>query len=300
MDPSKEAQRKHDEKFFAVVSFLGAVVPLFTYIICYLTAFKLGHFSNNARLPFFTQLGEKKPESVIFSVGLCISSLLHITVVYARYLQVLTFRFPPCPQSNTIASYFGIAFIFGELLISTFRRYDTAWAHLLGKILHFACISMYIGIQAYISIHQRPDHRRLLAYFRLALAAMTVCCPFVFIVGFSFRKLHKLSIPQAAELSLILLITMFWMSLAVDFTYNPIEHIFHRDEYDYGIKNIRYRHSRGDNNRVIAYLGEPDETVNEGTANEQTANEETANVEAGNVEVTEVETANVHDVNVED
>ena len=295
MDPSKEAQRKRDEKFFAVVSFLAAVVPLFTYVICYLTAFKLGHFSNNARLPFFTQLGEKKPESFIFSVGLCISSLLHITVVYARYLQVLTFRFPPCPQSNTIASYFGIGFTFGELLISTFKRYDTAWAHLLGKILHFACISMYIGMQAYISIHQRPDHRRLLAYFRLGLAAMTVCCPFVFIVGFSFRKLHRLSIPQVAELSLILLITMFWMSLAVDFTYNPIEHIFHCDKYDYGIKNIRYRSSRGDNNRVIAYLSEPDETADEGTANEQTAN-----AEAGNVEDAELETVNVDDVNVED
>lgn len=300
MDPSKEARRKRDEKFFAVVSFLAAVVPLLTYVICYLTAFKLGHFSNNARLPFFTQLGEKKPERVMFSVGLCISSILHITVVYARYLQVLTFRFPPCPQSNTVASYFGIAFIFGELLISTFKRYDTAWAHFLGKIIHFACISMYIGIQAYISIHQRPDHRRLLAYFRLALAAMTVCCPFVFIVGFSFEKLHDLSIPQAAELSLILLITMFWMSLAIDFTYNPIEHIFHRDEYDYGIKNIRYRSSRGDNNMVIAYLGEPDETANLEAATVEAGNAEPVNIEAFNVESANAETIGVETVNVEE
>ncbi len=216
----------HPNKFLATLSISAGVIPILVIVAAYITALKLGHLENNQEFPFILDFASRQPESSIFAIGFCLACLMHITVVYARYMQVLTFRNPACPKSNHACFYFGPLLAFGESILAAFRDFQCKWAFYFGKTLFFASLCIYIGIQAYIGIHTPEYHRKWLVYLRCFFTASSCVCPFLSIFGVSFAKLKQLGVPQATEMALLIISCIFWMTLAVDFRDNDIVFLF--------------------------------------------------------------------------
>ena len=229
---------------------------MMTYSSCYLTALKIGQFKPKNQIPLLTDLSSQMPERIIFAIGLSIASLLQLTVVLTRYLQIATFRQTPfCPLMNGTGCIFGCLMVLGQMLLTSVRHFDAAWVHYLGKAIQFSAACVYMGTQSYISMHMTHYHTKCFAYFRCILTVLSATCPFVLIVGLSINTLNGMGVPQLTEIALLLFIIIFWMTIAVDFNKNKID-VFRG--YSKGRPRIQHRLScrGGDNHGIITYLND--------------------------------------------
>lgn len=238
---------------FVILVLSAGLLPVVTFISCYLTALKLGHLNRQEKLPLLTNLGDVMPEKIAFSIGFCITSLIQLIVVLLRYAQIIGFCSMHYHLINTTGCIFGCIMVLGQMILTSIRSSDAPWAHYLGKTIQFSSACIYITIQSYISLYMQEHHNRYLAYFRCILSGLTALCPFVLIFGLSIDTLKEIELPQAAEMALFLFTVLFWASLAFDFNKHKVAMLEKQSK-----PNPRIGHTlscrRGDNHQAITYL----------------------------------------------
>ena len=239
---------------YTALSLMAGLTPIVTLTSCYLTALEVDHIKSERELPRVTDLGSQMPEILIFSIGFCIASALQLTLVVLRYVQVKTFhRAPLCPVTNAAGCCFGWLMVLGQMILTAVRHSDEAIVNYFGKAILFSTSCIYITIQSYISMTMIHYHNRAFAYFRGLLAILTLVTGVVFVTGLAVDELKELGFPEIAEIILLFLNVIFWISLTVDFHRNKLDLNTQQDKM-----KIRIRHRSGsggaDKQRVINYL----------------------------------------------
>ena len=209
--------------FFTVLPIASCAIPGLTMLISYLSAHHFKHLSARHHLLIINTIAESKPESIILSVGLCITVIVHLTLVYARYAQVLTFRHPPCPKANRISCVFGIWFVFGEGMIAVFPQSNkNIFCHYVAVSVYFSCVSIYLALQAYISITLSGYHRRWIGYIRCFFAMVTAGCPPVAVAGLVLPSMKVYQVSQIAEIVMLSTILTYIATFSIDFHFNSL------------------------------------------------------------------------------
>ena len=241
--------------FLMVLTFLSGLLPIVTFSACYVAAMKLGHLDNSTKIPWLTELGAYPQEGILLSTGFAMTSLVKITVIFAKYAQVFSLVSRPCHLPNVISCYFGWLMILAEFLLSSIRHKDAAWAHYFAKALYMSTCCLYLTLQLYISMQHRDYYRRYLPCSRLTLTILIIACPFLLITGLVFQELHALDVPQCAELAFFLLISIYWMSLSADFYDRPMM-VFKRYESAKDNTKVCLRCRKRDNSKAIVFLSD--------------------------------------------
>ena len=206
-----------------LLAMAAGIIPILTVGGCYAASLKLGHVVIKDLLRPITDLKKNVPEAIIFALGYSLASVLQITAILLRFAQVSTFYSSEySPLMNNAGCLFGLTMAFAQMTVVSIRQSHSSWVQLIGKIVQFSAICVYIAVQAYISVASPRYHSRPVAYFRCLLAILTAACPFTVVAGLNVEILKKYKATPMAEYGIFLFSAIFWLTMSYDFYRNRI------------------------------------------------------------------------------
>ncbi|KAJ7999483.1 hypothetical protein DPEC_G00194900 [Dallia pectoralis] len=145
-----------------------------TFVFAYITAVVLNHV--DPLVPYISDTGTVPPERCVFGIMLDVSAFLGIVTMYVRYKQVqtLTNKEPKLHKLNILGLVLGWTSSFGMCIIANFQKTTLFYMHLVGAILTFGVGSLYILVQAVVSLYMQPHiHGKSIFLIRLGIGVWT-------------------------------------------------------------------------------------------------------------------------------
>ena len=225
----KTNNRRCGNKLLVSLPILTVVLSLTFVVASYFYAYNrkgLSFFESKHDVAFISDIGNKTPESSLFTFGMILSSFCSLGVVLVRYFQVkhsyvrLDNRF----NNATLAA--GLLFVFGKVLVSSFQYSSVKAVHFTGAGIYiiFACV--YAAMQTLITLKNKLMYgkvKHLLCLSRPFLTAGMVVGTLIFMI-FLHPDLIKYnekgkSVGQGAEWLFACCKMLFMLTFVADFWY---------------------------------------------------------------------------------
>lgn len=178
----------------------------------------------NQDTAFVSDIGDKTPQSSIFSFGVTLGSFCSLCIVVVRYFQVKHFYVKHDGRINDAGLCVGVIFVLGKVFVSSFQQSSQREVHLVGAGIYvfFACI--YAIIQTIISYKNGSLYakfKNLIVYSRIFLTAGMIIGTFIFAV-FLLPDLWKYnkkgySVGQGGEWFFVCCKMVYMITFVVDF-----------------------------------------------------------------------------------
>jgi len=111
-------------------------------------------------VPFISDAGNFKPSSSVFTLFLILSSFASLGIVLVRFYQVAAAKQKGLVTSNKIALVFGLCFVLGKIIVSSFQLSSNLIVHYLAAGLYFFGATIYALLQSYISYKFLGEFRK--------------------------------------------------------------------------------------------------------------------------------------------
>ena len=153
-----------------------AIIPMIFISIAYLYAQYLGTFKlpPTRNVPYISDIGNDQPQSSFFTIGLVLSSLCTVAVVFVRYVQVMVYIENVNRRVNVVGFLFGVLNAFGMLIVASFQLTGLSHVHYAGAFLYAFSGVIYTQIHTYISHKDKSltgNYRTSLLILRGVLSA---------------------------------------------------------------------------------------------------------------------------------
>ncbi|XP_065051987.1 uncharacterized protein LOC135681434 [Rhopilema esculentum] len=225
----KTNNRRCGNKLLVSLPILNVALSLIFVVASYAYAYSkkgLSFLDSNHDVAFISDLGNKTPESSLFTFGMILSSCCSFGVVLVRYFQVkhsyvrLDNRF----NKATLAA--GSLFVFGKVMVSSFQNSSVKAVHFAGAGIYiiFACI--YAAMQTLITLKNKVMYgkvKHLLCLSRPFLTAGMIVGTLILLI-FLHPDLLKYnekgkSVGQGGEWFFACCKMLFMLTFVADFWY---------------------------------------------------------------------------------
>ena len=208
---------------------LGAsILPVLFLLGAFLHADKydLLRLKNNTDVPYVSDIGNYKPYSSVFTLGLNFNAMFGFWLILVRHIQVDKIFENTGSKANRSASFFGFLGIMGELTVGSFQLSSHLVMHYLGAFVFFASIMIYMCIQTFITCRNRlkvvyKEYSAILIAVRVILSALLLISLVIFGTflhpSLSAYNRKGYSVAQSAEWVMLACVIIFMMTFLYDF-----------------------------------------------------------------------------------
>ena len=177
-------------------------------------------------VPFISELGDKQPQSSLFTFGMVVTAFISLSIVITRYFQVKHFFVKYDGRLNIASLIVGVGFVFGKILCSCFQAASQREVHFVGAGIYVILACVYAGIQTFITFKNRMLFGRketiiiaLRMFFTLGMTIGTVL--FLIFLHPDLVKYNKSgkSVSQGAEWFFAVCKMLFMLTFVSDFWY---------------------------------------------------------------------------------
>ena len=208
---------------------LGAsVLPIVFLLGAYAHAhqFDLMELKNNTDVPYISDIGDKKPHSSVFTLGLSFGAMFGFWLILVRHIQVDKIFDNTRSKANRSATFFGLIGILGELTVAAFQLSSHRIMHYLGAFVLFAFTMIYMFIQTYITHRNmlkmgNAKYGKALVIFRVILCVVLLMSLVMFgtflLPSLSAYNRIGYSVAQSAEWAMLGCVIVFMLSFLYDF-----------------------------------------------------------------------------------
>ena len=208
---------------------LGAsILPVFFLLGAFLHAdrYDLLRLKNNTDVPYISDIGNYKPYSSVFTLGLNFNAMFGFWLILVRHIQVDKIFDNTGSKANRSASFFGFLGIMGELTVAAFQLSSHVVMHYIGAFVFFASIMIYMFIQTFITYRNRSKvvHKKyapILVTVRVILSALLLISLVIFGTflhpSLSAYNRKGYSVAQSAEWVMLGCVIFFMVTFLYDF-----------------------------------------------------------------------------------
>eukprot|EP00794_Sanderia_malayensis_P017788 gene17786-19565_t len=167
-------------KLLISLPILNVLIPLVFIIASYIYAEQThkSFLPHGNTVPFISDIGDKRPQSSLFTFGLTLGSFATLGVIITRYCQVKHFSLQFDNKANKCALFVGLLFLLGKLVVVSFQLSSEKAVHFIGAGIYVIFATVYSIIQTAISCKNRRLYgayeKYILATRILLLAAMII------------------------------------------------------------------------------------------------------------------------------
>ena len=216
-------------KILIAIPILHIVLSLLFVIGSYLYARDISGTSfmeQGHNVPFISELGNKQPQSSLFTFGLVLTSFTSLGIVATRFFQVKHFFVKYDGRLNVAALVVGMVFILGKIMTACFQQTSQRAVHFTAAAVYVLLASVYAVIQTFISYKNRTLYCRrenLVLLLRVFCTLGMILGTILFLVFLlpDLRKYNKSgkSVSQGGEWFLVVCKMLFMLSFVSDFWY---------------------------------------------------------------------------------
>lgn len=203
--------------------FLSAIFTIFSYVYAYE---KHGNSFIEGTIAFISDLGDKKPQSSLFTFGMVLTAFLSLGIVLTRYFQVKHFFVKYDGALNLASLLVGILFVLGKILTSCFQLSSQRETHFAGAAIYVLFASVYAVIQTLITYKNRTLFGKrvlILIVSRVLLTSGMVIGTVLFLIFLhpDLLKYNKngLAVSQGSEWFFAVCKMLFMLTFVADFWY---------------------------------------------------------------------------------
>eukprot|EP00112_Aurelia_sp_Birch-Aquarium-sp1_P004139 Seg1470.3 transcript_id=Seg1470.3/GoldUCD/mRNA.D3Y31 product="DNA damage-regulated autophagy modulator protein 2" protein_id=Seg1470.3/GoldUCD/D3Y31 len=182
---------------------------------------------NNTKIPYISDIGNHKPHSSVFTLGLCLSAVFGLALIIVRYFQV-EFLYEKCgSKANYCSLICGIIAIIGEIMVASFQLSSQNIVHYFAAFLHFFFIMVYMCMQTFVTYRNLPyeGERKLKTRIVIILRAISSSAVLLCLVLFGVFLLPSLehynrngnAVAQGAEWAMLSFVILFLLTFLHDF-----------------------------------------------------------------------------------
>ena len=188
--------------------------------------FNLMKLKNNTDVPYISDIGDKKPHSSVFTLGLSFGAMFGFWLILVRHIQVDKIFDDTGSKANRFATFFGLMGILGELTVAAFQLSSHFIMHYLGAFVLFAFIMIYMFIQSYITHRNllkmgNVKYAKALVIFRVILCVVLLMSLVIFgtflLPSLSPYNRKGYSVAQSAEWAMLGCVIIFMLTFLYDF-----------------------------------------------------------------------------------
>ena len=214
-------------KLLISLPILNLLIPLVFMIAAYFYVHgRIGNafLQKDQDTAFVSDIGDKTPQSSIFSFGVILGSFTSLCIVVVRYFQVKHFYVKHDGRINDAGLCIGVIFILGKVLVSSFQLSSQRDVHFVGAGVYvfFACI--YAIIQTIISCKNGSLYakfKNVIVYSRIFLTAGMIIGTLIFLIFLlpDLLKYNKkgYSVGQGGEWFFLCCKMVYMLTFVVDF-----------------------------------------------------------------------------------
>ena len=226
LDERSPKRRWFNGNIFIILLPLGAsVLPIVFLLGAYAHAhqFDLMKLKNNTDVPYISDIGDKKPHSSVFTLGLSFGAMFGFLLIFVRHMHVDKTVGDKCRKANRSATFFGLVGILGELTVAAFQLSSHHIMHYLGAFVLFAFTMIYMFIQTCIThrIIENKKQGKALVIFRVILCVVLLMSLVTFGIFLhpSLSTYNRIgySVAQIAEWAMLGCVVIFMLSFLYDF-----------------------------------------------------------------------------------
>jgi len=177
-------------------------------------------------VPFISELGDKQPQSSLFTFGLVLTSFTSLGIVATRFFQVKHFFVKYDGRLNVASLVVGMVFILGKVMTACFQQTSQRAVHFTAAAVYVLLASVYAVIQTFITYKNRTLYCRrenLILLLRLFCTLGMISGTILFLVFLlpDLRKYNKSgkSVSQGGEWFFVVCKMLFMLSFVSDFWY---------------------------------------------------------------------------------
>lgn len=177
-------------------------------------------------VPFISEIGNKQPQSSLFTFGMVLTSITSLGIVATRYFQVKHFFVKYDGRLNIAGLIFGMVFVLGKIMTGCFQEASQREVHFIAAGFYVICASVYAGIQTFITYKNRTLYSKreiaVLAFRVFCTLGMTISTViFLVFLHPDLRKYNRSgkSVSQGAEWFLVVCKMLFMLTFVSDFWY---------------------------------------------------------------------------------
>ena len=177
-------------------------------------------------VPFVSEIGNKQPQSSLFSFGMVLTGLTSLGIVATRYFQIKHFFVKYDGRLNIAGLIFGMVFVLGKIMAGCFQEASNREVHFVAAGFYVICACVYAGIQTFITYKNRTLYIKrdililaLRAFCTLGMTIGTII--FLIFLHPDLRKYNRSgkSVSQGAEWFLVVCKMLFMLTFVSDFWY---------------------------------------------------------------------------------
>lgn len=245
MDVSNNGGQRNEEdvQYYTVSSrwfvfSLPVISSMLSFVAClmaYIIGVNNGTLKSLPFVPFISDTGNFKPSSSIFTLFLILSSFASLSIVLIRFYQVAASKHNSLVTANKIALSFGVIFVLGKVIVSSFQLSSSMLIHYLAAGIYFLGATIYALLQTYISgkilgkvtktrfIEDGRWRRECITYvFRIICCCGLICNLLLFgifatVPSLSIHNRDGANVAQGAEWALAVFKIFFLLTFLNDF-----------------------------------------------------------------------------------
>ena len=183
--------------------------------------------NNRTNVPYVSDIGNHKPHSSVFTLGLSLGAMFGFWLILVRHIQVDILYDNRRSKANMASSFAGLIGILGELVVGSFQLSSHSILHYLGAFVHFVSIMVFMFLQTFIThrnienVGTRKNAVALIIVRGLLssglLMSIVVFGVFVLLPSLSEYNRTGYSIAQIAEWVMFGSVVLFMLTFLYDF-----------------------------------------------------------------------------------
>ena len=197
------------------------VISIGTVILAYYCGVQSGSLAPLPFIPFISDLGNDKPASSVFTLGITLIAQLNLFLVIFAYCYVRD-TYGTCKRANKASLVMGLVLVLGKLVVGAFQLTSVKDIHFFGAALYFIGSVMFAIFQSHIARVNVPQCPSLLYWFRLictSLMSISLVVFMVFLVPvLTKHNRNGANIGQIAEWCFSISKTLFTLSFIYEFS----------------------------------------------------------------------------------
>ena len=189
-------------------------------------SYDLMRLKNQSDVPYVSDIGNYKPHSSVFTLGLSIGAMFGFWLILVRHFQVEILYENTGSKANMASSFVGLLGILAELVVGSFQLSSHFTLHYLSAFVHFVSIMFFMFLQTYITHKNIKKEGKLknavaLVIVRGLLSSGLVMSTVVFGTFLlpSLSKYNRIgySVAQIAEWVMFGCVVLFMLTFLCDF-----------------------------------------------------------------------------------